>query len=115
MECRDVDRWIGPLCMAGNTDKRDDKGQPNTTTHRNPTPEAISKIVRSFHRNAEIYEITATRESASKEKAPARIVVQEHLKSRAKESSCASYDGNPAEVPGEAVLHIIHVEYVQKC
>lgn len=111
-EHRPLDPSIG---VSGNTDQRNDKGQPNTTTHRYPTPETISKIVRSFHRNAEIYKITATRESASKEKVPVRILVQERLKSRAKESSRASYNGNPPDVLGEAVLHIIHVEYLQKC
>ena len=43
------------------------------------------------------------------------ILVQERPTNRARECSCTSYNGNPADILGEALPHFIHVEYSQKC
>ncbi len=115
VECRDVDCWIRPLGVSCNTNKCDDKGQPNTATHQSSSPESISKIVRSFRRKAEISDFTAIPETASNETAAMRIPAREIAKNRAKKYSRTSYNGNPWQVFGEAQEHIIHREYLQKC
>ena len=49
VECRKIDGRIGPFGMAGNADKCDDKGQPNTATHRSSIPlRAFPKLYDSF-------------------------------------------------------------------